>query len=187
MIDILNEKGPIPNAHFQALLRQNMRPLKMPSNAKAIDYDLHFVWRQADSRGFKSAQFRIYFGNYFRNPEEPYSSITIGPGKPYKTDSVIVHLDPPSDVVGATYSFKPRMERKQYRTGYLYHTIGQISSKALIDKLYETAKELHIDSLVVPKKPGETVSIKCSLLPIKKGDEFDRRICVLQIDKVDKF
>lgn len=172
---------PIDDYTIRKLLRDGAIPARLPSVGKReITYDLKFFWSRG-SADVASWGHRMYFGNYFRNPALQASSITIGPGKPFKTDSIVVLLDaPPSSEI--TYAIKVYNEGKENGKGR--YAPGCINSKPLIDLLYKSAKECGI-TLPLPKFVGDTVVITCSLIPMVKDGTENLKICILKIDNIE--
>lgn len=171
--------APMDNDTFLRWLRSGKVPVRLTASG-TVNYDLKFVARNA-GRTRKTNSYRIHFGQYFRDPALKATSMTLGSGTPYKTESIIVLLDPPP-TNSTSWAISAYTHQKQEGRSEIF-TVGDIGSRALIELLFSTAKEVGI-GLYPPKKPDESLEVSCSLIPMKKGDTVDNKICILQIDEI---
>lgn len=178
---------PIDDYSFNRLLHSGKVPLKLLRGAREVDYDIKFHWTFKVKGGRGSFQHRIFFGNYFRNPQLDAVAMTLGSGKPYKTESIIILLDPDPLQHEQLFPVNAYLSQQSKTNPDRRHSIpGELRSKALIELLYKTAKEVGIP-LYTPKRDGDTVSISCTLTPLpgKEKGTVDLKTCVVSIDKVE--
>ncbi len=171
---------PMDEETFQRFLRSGQVPLRLAKTIATVAYDIKFHWRNRGNR-FKASQFRIYFGKFFRESSFPIEAISIGPGTPYKTENIIVLLNPPATV-------EKRWDVKAFRRNEtpgrkVNYTVGHIGGKSLVELFFESAAEVGIN-IRKPNKPSESVNIQCTLIPFGEIKESDTK-CILQIDKIE--
>lgn len=179
--EIENDQAPIDDYTFKRMLKEGVIPSKLQKGSREVDYDLKFYW-QNGIKAQGSYNYKVYFGNYFRNPKLKVESMTIGPGKPFKTDSIVVLLDPPkSEKAYSITVYDDRPDEKGKATRF---APGSINSKALIELFLKTAEEMGIH-ISQPKKPGEILSIHCTLIPYVRNGVEDLKTCIVRIDNTD--
>lgn len=179
---IAADVAPMDVFEMQRLMRSGKYPVTFVRQPHEINYDIKFYWRNP-GKGFSSGGYRIFFGNYFRDPNLNATSMTIGPGKPYKTDSVVMLLDPPS--AEHRYSILPYTEQTQHSKGRKGLIPGTLASKSLMNLLFEAAKDSGI-KMSAPQQPGEILSIKCKATPLIKDKVENKKILVLNIFEIDR-
>jgi hypothetical protein len=174
------DEEPMDDVTFKAFLKSKAVPLKLKNTAKELPYDLKFYWRWQNSDGTGSWNQRIYFGNYFRLQQNKVTSMTIGPGTPFKTDTIVVILNPDPKLHPKTFAVKIKSKRAEIDPSYKTEP-GFIISPPLMELLYSAAHEVGI-KLPAPKKEGDTVVITCDLIPWKpKVGPANQNICILKI------
>lgn len=179
---VAHDEPPMDEFEMHRLMRSGGYPVTFVKRPNEIDYDIKFYWRNPGNR-FSSGGHRIFFGNYFRNPNLNATSMTIGPGKPYKTDSVVMLLDPPS--AENRYSILPYTEQNQLSKGRKGLIPGTLASKSLMNLLFDAAKDSGI-KLSAPQQPGEILSVKCKVTPLIKDKVENKKILVLTIFEIDR-
>lgn len=172
---------PMDDLTFRHYLKSGKIPVRLSTQNDGPEYDIKFFVRNKGNR-FPTNQFRIYFGNYFRLPSLKIESMSIGSGKPYKTDSIIVLLNPPSSIE-KRFAVKSNWEQKTPGRNPSI-TVGYLDSRSVISLLLETAKEVGIP-IRMPNRPSESMSMFCRLIPLVKDGVEDPYKCILQIDKTE--
>lgn len=144
-----------------------------------IEYDIKFIWRNKGEK-YKSPQYRVYFGTYFR--ETKVESFSIGSGITYKTANIVILLDPPISVIDK-YPVEAYYENPNKTGGRSNKGVGSVDGRQLLEKFFAAAQEVGIN-LMPPTKPDKGIVVECSLIPYSQNGVIDKNVLVVQIDQI---
>lgn len=175
---------PVDDISFARFLRSGILPIRMDGAPKYINYDLKFIWKNESGRN-RGLYARMYFGKLFRDETLGIENISIDSGVPFKTDSIIAIMNPPSTFL-KRYTVKP---------WHLQHTEGKapqlngncVNNKELLKDFFSAAKAAGYTEIDYPKKPMNSISVYCTLIPYidKVKNPANYKMYILQIDSVE--
>lgn len=143
-------------AYEQFLLKRNAKTIQ--KGRVVIDYDILFHLHPLTETAMA---YEIYFGHYFRRDDFVVHSMAVEMGKVKGQDVILLIFDDEHPQIKEhSVTIKPyRLEKG------LFNSPKKIGSRTLVSTFVKSLQEISQEKIRIPRKMGETLSIKCNLKP----------------------